>query len=84
MNEEAMTLAGKLNHYSKLVEGRFERCLIIHLVKDKARKKEVITIGKQAWVQLVWWLLNLTAERDGGVAIQTSWSMQGGRGQPTY
>ena len=35
MNVEAMTLAGKLNHYYKLVEGRFKRCLIIHLVKGE-------------------------------------------------
>jgi hypothetical protein len=41
MNVEAMTLAGKLNRYSNLVEGKFECCLIIHLVKDKAGKKEV-------------------------------------------
>ena len=60
-NEEAMILAGKLNHYSNLVEGRFERCLVIHLVKDKAWKEEMVTVGKQARVQLVWWLLNLRA-----------------------
>ena len=42
-----MTLAGKLNHYADLVQGRFERCLIIHLVKDKAKKKEVGTINMQ-------------------------------------
>ena len=58
---EAMQLAGKLNHYSNLVGGQFERCLIIHLVKDKASKKEELTIGKQARTQMVWWLLNLRA-----------------------
>jgi hypothetical protein len=56
MNVEAMQLAGKLNHFSNLVEGQYERCLIIHLVKDKAGKKEEITIGKQARTQMVWWL----------------------------
>ena len=61
LNVEAMQLAGKLNHYSNLVGGQFERCLLIHLVKDKAAKKEEVTIGKQARSQMVWWLLNLRA-----------------------
>ena len=38
VKEEAMTLAGKINHYSNLVQGHFERCLINHLVKDKDMK----------------------------------------------
>ena len=38
MNVEAMTLVGKLNHYSNLVEGKFERCLIIHLVKEERNR----------------------------------------------
>jgi hypothetical protein len=43
--------------------------LIIHLVKDKASKKEEITIGKQARTQMVWWLLNLRALELGGALI---------------
>ena len=35
--------------------------MVIHLVKDKAWKEEMVTVGKQARVQLVWWLLNLRA-----------------------
>ena len=31
-NGEAMTLSGKLNHYSPVVQGKFERCLITQLV----------------------------------------------------
>ena len=54
-------MAGKLNHYADLVQGRFERCLIIHLVKDKAKKKDVLAIFKQTRIKLVWWLLNLRA-----------------------
>ena len=61
LNEEAMTLTGKLNHYSNLVNGKFERCLVIHLVQDKAKKKDKVVINKQARTQLVWWVLNLRA-----------------------
>ena len=39
MKGEAETLAGKINHYSNLVSGRYERCLIIHLVRDRDSKK---------------------------------------------
>jgi hypothetical protein len=55
------SMNGKLNHYSNLVDGRYERSLIIHLVREKGRKNEEITIGKQARVQMVWLLLNLRA-----------------------
>jgi hypothetical protein len=61
LNVEAMQLAGKLINYSNLVGGQYECCLIFHLVKDKAGKKEEITIGKQARTQMVWWLLNFRA-----------------------
>ena len=49
-NGEAMTLAGKLNHYSNLVGGKYERCFVIHLVKDKAWKETMVTVGKEARV----------------------------------
>ena len=54
-------LAGKINHYSNLVKGRFERCLIIHLVDEGKAQAEKRVIGKQARTQMVWWLLNLRA-----------------------
>ena len=52
LNEEAMVLAGKLNHYSSLVEGKFERSLIIHLVEEKEKKDKVVKEGKQARSQM--------------------------------
>ena len=33
-NGEAMTLSGKLNHYGTLVSGKYERCMVTHLVED--------------------------------------------------
>ena len=61
LNEEAKVLAGKINHYSNIINGKFERCLIIHIVDEAKRKDEVVKVGKQARVQLTWWLLNLRA-----------------------
>ena len=53
MKEEAETLAGKINNYSNLVSGRYERCLIIHLVKNKDTKKDEVVINKHVRCQLV-------------------------------
>ena len=61
LKEEAMTLEGKINHYSNLVRGKFKRCLVLHLVRDKDKKKDEVVINKQARTQLVLWLLNLRA-----------------------
>ena len=61
LNGEAQVLAGKINHYLNLIRGKFERCLIIHLVQDAKSKKEEVVVGKQARVQMTWWLLNLRA-----------------------
>jgi hypothetical protein len=58
LNGEAQVLAGKINHYSNIIWGKFERCLIIHIVKEAKGKKEEVVVGKQASVQLTWWLLN--------------------------
>ena len=48
-NREAMVLAGKINHYSNLVGGKYERCLIIHLADDKVKKDEMVKVIKQVW-----------------------------------
>ena len=61
LNEEAKVLAGKINHYSNIIGGKYERCLIIHIVDEAKKKDEVVVVGKQARVQLTWWLLNLRA-----------------------
>ena len=38
VNEEVQVLAGKINQYSSLVRGKFERSLIIHAVEEKKGK----------------------------------------------
>ena len=60
-NEEVQVMAGKINHYASIVGGKFERSLIIHTVKEDKGKLERIVIGKQARVQMTWWLLNMRA-----------------------
>ena len=60
-NGEAMTLAGKTNHYANLVNGKFECCLLIHLVQDDRSKDLLVKVGKQARVSMTWWVLNLRA-----------------------
>ena len=69
LNGEAQVLAGKINHYSNLIRWKFERCLIIHIVQDAKSKKEEVVLGKQARVQMTWWLLNLRALSLEGVFI---------------
>ena len=61
LNNEARVLAGKINHYSEVVGGKYEQCLVIHLVDEGKGDMEVVEVGKQARSQQVWWLLNLRA-----------------------
>jgi hypothetical protein len=56
MNGEAQVLAGKINHYSNIVNGKYEICLIIHIVEEAKGKDDVRIVGKQARVQFTWWL----------------------------
>ena len=58
-NGDAVSLAGKINHYSNMVNGKFNRCLLVHLGNADERDEKVIKIGNQAMLSLVWWLLNL-------------------------
>ena len=55
-NGEAMTLTGKLDHYANIVNGRYERCLIMHMVEDQEVKAR-----KQARTAMVRLLLNKLA-----------------------
>ena len=57
-NGEAMTLSGKLNHYSPVVQGKFERGLITHLVDDGQPKDLRVKVPRQTIFAMVWWLLN--------------------------
>ena len=47
LNIEAKRLSGKLQHYSEMVSGKFNRCLIIHLGKPDGEDEEEIVIKKQ-------------------------------------
>ena len=58
-NDEAKSLACKLNHYSELVNGRYWRCLVIHLGSEDKDDSEELVIGRQVLACLAWWLLNL-------------------------
>ena len=68
-NGEAMTLSGKLNHYSPVVQGKFERCLITHLVADGQPKDLRVKVPRQTIFAMVWWLLNLRASSLEGTFI---------------
>ena len=63
-NEEVQVMAGKINHYASIVRGKFERSLIIHTVKEDKGKMERIVVGKQARIQMTWWLRNMNEVED--------------------
>ena len=46
INIEAKRLSGKLQHYSEMVSGKLNRCLIIHLGNPDGEDEEEIVIGK--------------------------------------
>ena len=62
-------VAGRINHYSNMVNGKFNRCLLVHLGKSEEKDETVIKIGTQAMLSLVWWLLNLRVLQKGGARI---------------
>ena len=68
-NGDAISLAGRINHYSSMVKGKFNRCLLVHLGKSEERDEKVIKIGTQAMLSLVWWLLNLRVLQKCGARI---------------
>ena len=68
-NGDAVSLAGKINHYSNMVNGKFNRCLLVHLGNADERDEKVIKIGNQAMLSLVWWLLNLRVLQKCGAKI---------------
>ena len=65
-NDDAMSLAGKLVHYSEMEGGRYNRCLLIHLGHADAVDDKVVTINKPAMVCLVWWLLQIRVMQNCG------------------
>jgi hypothetical protein len=58
-NDAALSLAGKLNHYSGMVEGKFNQCLIIHLGHPDRVDDHIVNINTQTLVFMVWWLLQM-------------------------
>ena len=60
-NQELMKIAGKVQHYHRLVGGKFERSLIIHSIKNEKPKKAEVFLDKETRKQMLWWILNLQA-----------------------
>ena len=70
LNIETLTLSGKLNHYSEMVSGKFNRCLIIHLGSTDWEDCEELTIKRATIVCMVWWLINIRVmKRDDGARL---------------
>ena len=53
MKKKAMGLTCKVNQYSNLVNGKYERCLIIHLAEAYSNKDKRMKVGYQARVAMV-------------------------------
>ena len=69
-NDDALSLAGRVNHYSGMVHGKFNRCLIIHLGDAEGRDDDEIRIKRQTKLCLVWWLLHIRVlQKCGGLRI---------------
>ena len=69
-NDDALSLACKINHYSGMVQGKYNRCLIIHLGDAEDRDDVEIKILKQTKLCLVWWLLHMRVlQKCGGSMI---------------
>ena len=68
-NGDAQALAGRLNHYSNMVNGKFNRCLISHMCDEKKEDSSIIKPTTETKVCLVWWLLNLRALQTYGLRI---------------
>ena len=68
-NGVMQTVAGRINHYSILVNGKFNRCLLLHIAKEDEEDDTVIVIRKQRMICFVWWLVNLRSLQNGGARI---------------
>lgn len=70
LNIEAKRLSGKLQHYSEMVSGKFNRCLIIHMGNPDGEDEEEIVIGRETLICMVWWLINIRVmKRDDGARL---------------
>ena len=68
-NGDAQAMAGRLNHYSNMVNGKFNRCLISHLCDEKKEGTVILEPNTETKICLVWWLLNLRALQTYGLRI---------------
>ena len=68
-NGDAQAMAGRLNHYSNMVNGKFNRCLISHLCDEKKEGSVILKPNTETKICLVWWLLNLRALQTYGLRI---------------
>ena len=59
-NGEWMKVSGKINHYHPLLlNGRFNRTLIQHAVKQEQKQEARIELKPETRIQVIWWILNL-------------------------
>ena len=69
-NGEWMKVSGKLNHYHPLLlNGKFNRALISHAVKQEKKQDVMIALEPETKLQVYWWVLNLRALRQRGGRI---------------
>ena len=61
LNQDASSLAGRINHYAIMVGGRTKRCLILHLHDESKAPLTEVIVRSQTKICLVWWLLNIRA-----------------------
>ena len=61
LNQDARSLAGRINHYANMVGGRTKRCLILHLHDENKAPLAEVVVKSQTRICLVWWLLNIRA-----------------------
>ena len=58
-NDEALSLVGRANHYSEMVQGKGNRCLLIHLGDAEAEDDVDIKILRQTKLCMIWCLLHI-------------------------
>ena len=44
LKQEVMSLVDKINHYSNLLQGKFEWCQIIHIAESYAKEDKVVLV----------------------------------------
>ena len=54
-----MRVSGKINHYHPLLlNGKFNRALIQHAVKQEQKQEVRIELKPETRIQVIWWILN--------------------------